>query len=125
MMTEPRCYDHKYNVVMPACQTCHRIALERDIVTRTIDALLTAGYIVKESEDDTWHNTKEHTLALLFDLDDAFLMATSSANESNHTHSGWVRFVFGNDGWDVISDYTTNLEDVLKPVNDYVDSIAP
>jgi len=28
--------------------------------------------------------------------------------------SGWVYFVYGNDGWDVVSDYTTNLEAVLK-----------
>jgi hypothetical protein len=27
---------------------------------------------------------------------------------------GWVYFVYGNDGWDVISDYTTNLESFLK-----------
>lgn len=30
----------------------------------------------------------------------------------------WVRLVAGN-GADVISDYTTNLETVLKPVNDF------
>lgn len=27
---------------------------------------------------------------------------------------GWVYLVMGNDGWDVISDYTTNLEDLLN-----------
>ncbi len=27
---------------------------------------------------------------------------------------GWVYFVMGNDGWDVINDYTTNLEELLK-----------
>lgn len=26
---------------------------------------------------------------------------------------GWVLFVMGNDGWDVISDYTTNLEPLM------------
>lgn len=26
---------------------------------------------------------------------------------------GWVYIVLGNDGWDVISDYTTNLESLL------------
>lgn len=30
---------------------------------------------------------------------------------------GWVYIVLGNDGWDVISDYTTNLEDLLKGAN--------
>jgi hypothetical protein len=31
----------------------------------------------------------------------------------------WVRFVYGNDGYDVISDYTTSLEAVLAPINDW------
>jgi hypothetical protein len=30
---------------------------------------------------------------------------------------GWVRFIYGNDGWDVINDYTTNLEPVIAGVN--------
>ena len=28
--------------------------------------------------------------------------------------SGWVRFVYGNSGWDVICDYTTWLEPYIK-----------
>jgi len=27
---------------------------------------------------------------------------------------GWVYFIYGNDGYDVVSDYTCNLEDVMK-----------
>lgn len=34
---------------------------------------------------------------------------------------GWVSLVYGNDGFDVISDYTTNLEGVLKPANELAD----
>ena len=34
--------------------------------------------------------------------------------ERNH---GWVYFVYSNDGHDVISDYTTNLEGLLKKAN--------
>lgn len=30
---------------------------------------------------------------------------------------GWVYLVFANDGWDCISDYTTNLEPILKAAN--------
>jgi hypothetical protein len=30
----------------------------------------------------------------------------------------------GNNGWDVISDYTVNLEKVLKPINEYADSLS-
>jgi hypothetical protein len=31
---------------------------------------------------------------------------------------GWVFVVLGNDGWDVISDYTTNLEELLSGANE-------
>jgi hypothetical protein len=34
---------------------------------------------------------------------------------------GWVWFVYGNDGWDVISDYTTNLESLMGPANKIAD----
>lgn len=30
---------------------------------------------------------------------------------------GWVYVVMGNDGWDVISDYTTNLEPLMSGAN--------
>lgn len=30
--------------------------------------------------------------------------------DQNRQYVGWVWFVYGNDGWDVISDYTTNLD---------------
>jgi hypothetical protein len=30
---------------------------------------------------------------------------------------GWVYFVYGNDGYDVVSDYTTNLEGLLAGAN--------
>jgi hypothetical protein len=30
---------------------------------------------------------------------------------------GWCWFVYGNDGWDVITDYTTNLEPLMGPAN--------
>ena len=37
--------------------------------------------------------------------------ATGDLLEDGKINSiGWVYLVFGNDGWDVISDYTTNLE---------------
>jgi len=32
--------------------------------------------------------------------------------------------VMGNDGWDVICDYTVGLEEILKPVEKYIDNIA-
>lgn len=33
--------------------------------------------------------------------------------------NAWVKLVYGNDGWDVICDYTINLETIIDPINDY------
>lgn len=48
----------------------------------------------------------------------------SDHEEGEGSHTGWVRLVYGNDGWDVICDYTTNLEDYLKEVNEYAEQFG-
>ena len=35
---------------------------------------------------------------------------------------GWVYLVYGNDGYDLISDYTTNLDDALKAAFTFAES---
>lgn len=40
-----------------------------------------------------------------------------TVEEGRVVSEGWVFIVLGNDGWDVISDYTENLEDLLKGAN--------
>jgi hypothetical protein len=30
----------------------------------------------------------------------------------------WVRFVYGNDGWDVINDYSMALETIIEPITE-------
>jgi hypothetical protein len=119
-----------------ACSTCHRIGIEADIVTRTVDALLAAGYALAVSDGGDLRPEKpsrdrEVVLRELMETDDDFLgvwkLTTGVTGLTEHTDlpNGWVYFVYGNDGWDVINDYTVNLEPVLAPVNAYVDSIAP
>lgn len=123
-----RCWNHRNATAVPVlCHTCQRIAVEHDIVTRTVDALLAAGYQLSEQEDGQIVDapsvakvfTREDLLSLLFDLDDAFLVTEKDGRSS------FVRFVFGNDGHDVISDYGVSLEDVLAPINAYADTLQP
>jgi hypothetical protein len=45
---------------------------------------------------------------------------TPSDKDDRDAH-GWVRFVYGNDGWDVVSDYTTNLEPHMKNADKLAD----
>lgn len=128
-MKAPRCYTHRAEARMPRCTTCWRIALEQRIVKRTVDALLAQGYALATDEGE--HRfygpvapTRERAtiLAALMEVDDEHLgvfPAEEVGAPKVRQPFAWVRFVYGNDGWDVVSDYTTNLEDVLKPVNDY------
>lgn len=37
---------------------------------------------------------------------------------------GWIWFIYGNDGHDVVSDYTTNLEKVLQGATALAEELA-
>lgn len=123
-MNRPRCYTHTANETLPAgCQTCRRIQLEQRIVRRTAKVLLAAGYVlqVNNGEDITPETPTDSLTGILtgmMETDDEYLIVTGKG------YRGWVRFVYGNDGWDVISDYTVSLEDVLKPVFEYADRMG-
>jgi hypothetical protein len=119
-----KCYDHRNREVAPKlCPTCTRREVEFDIVSRVLDALSAAGYWVSEQEDRRVMGSPDFSradlLALLSDLDDAYVLA------SDAELTRWVRFVFGNGGFDVISDYSVSLERVLAPVNAYAASLEP
>lgn len=131
-MNAPRCNNHRDRADLPAlCHTCQRIAVEQDIVTRTVDALLAAGYALQtdiQEDPRPERPTKDRAaiLAEMMDVDDEFLGVYDQGESASLTKGliGWVRFVYGNDGWDVISDYTTNLESVLAPINEYADTLS-
>lgn len=101
---------------------------ERDITERTITALLNAGHAIAVNDGETIPAPSldgPAALANLMDLDDAYLQVYAKDPCGNwYGGFGWVRFVYGNDGWDCINDYTTNLESVLAPVNAYADSLS-
>ena len=76
--------------------------LEDAIVGRTLMVLIREGFRVEMS-----------------DQDGGGLFAYAAPDGGKKPKTGyeyWVRFVPGN-GADVISDYTTNLEELLAPVN--------
>lgn len=55
----------------------------------------------------------------LFNLDDAILCVYGSYDSYlKDDPCGWIRLVFGNDGHNLISDYSTSLETFPKPVHE-------
>jgi len=57
----------------------------------------------------------------LMEVDDEHLYVFVPFNPES---VGWVYFVYGNDGYDVISDYTTGLEAILAPVITHADTLS-
>jgi hypothetical protein len=110
------------------CHICHRLRIEEDIVKRTVGVFILAGYYLatdQSTQGMEWFppiptQDAKKILAELFEVDDEYLGVFKPADN----RIGWVRFVYGNDGYDVISDYTVNLEEVLKPVNEYARSLS-
>lgn len=131
-MDKPRCDKHRTNELAPAaCHICSRIRVEQRIVIKTVNALLKAGYTLNvynggdENELSNPTRDKAALLGALMNTDDDYLMVyTNPEPETEYKDVGWVRFVYGNDGWDVISDYTTNLDKQLEPIEEFANKLG-
>lgn len=91
-------------------------AVEKEIVSWVVQDLLKAGFALSVYYGDgNWGAEKSiDAVAIVKDLmatDDEKLVAHRAGSSNT---AGWVRFVYGNDGYDVICDYTMNLEPHFK-----------
>jgi len=87
-----------------------RQEVERKIATAFVKAAVNVGYAitVDYGDGESKHLTSAKAiLAAMFqgDEDRVYLY-----NDTHGKSIGWVRFIYGNGGWDVISDYSVNLE---------------
>ena len=93
-----------------------RCRMELSIVNSILARMGSEGYTATIPEYDG--EPTPDLKAALFNLDEAHLVL-----RKNGQRCGWIYLVFGNSGWDLISDYTTNLERFLKPVLDLSDEL--
>ncbi|HCN5947580.1 TPA: hypothetical protein N6Z09_004296 [Escherichia coli] len=100
-----------------------RQSIEHRIVEKAARCLIAAGYSVEvfDGEETAQAATTDMKLikAALYSTDEDYLMAFDTTGK----RIGWVRMIYGNDGWDVMADYTTNLEDVLTDANKLADKL--
>lgn len=98
---------------------------EREIVKTLIDYALLAGFeigveVENDPENDAIYTRNAYTAFEMlgseagWHTDDAHIYLRSAPSDAKPF--GWVYLVFGNDGWDVISDYTTNLQHIINQV---------
>lgn len=91
-----------------------RQEVERKIADAFITQALAVGYTINinnggdENELPKPTTDKELVLKTMFATDEEHLLLYKGKKKV-----GWVYFVYGNDGWDVISDYTTNLDAIM------------
>lgn len=100
-----------------------RIAGERDIARYLLQSLSEQGFEFLDSDeqyDGNWVNKPEVLLELLMDLDELQIKVRNTLPKGGWDDSGWILLVRGNSPEEMISNYTTNLEQYLKPTFRYI-----
>lgn len=93
-----------------------RQEVEHKIAEALIKSALATGYTITVDNGEDESKVPLSDLSLV--LADMFLTDEDRLYMwEDDERIGWVYFIYGNDGWDVISDYTTNLEPIMTEAN--------
>lgn len=104
-----------------------RQRVERLIVRRFILDAKAKGYLFNVDNGGDEYELSEPTnnvpkvLAAMFATDDERLYVFEPKEDKPFA---WVYLVYGNSGWDVVNDYTANLEDVMTGANELADKYS-
>ena len=112
-----------------------RQRVEQRIASRAVSALLDAGFTLAVAQGDERPEpatrSKARIMRELGECDDDRLMVYKpdnlpplNATGNEHPADGWIHFVYGNDGWDVMSDYTTSLESYIADAIKYAKTFS-
>ena len=107
-----------------------RQEVERKIASRLVKDILKAGYTILidnggAPEECTGPFGKyRQVMAEMFLADWDRLYLYRPGKDAKEGHYGWVFLVYGNDGYDVISDYTCNLRKLLAGAEGVADRYA-
>lgn len=95
-----------------------RQSIEQTIARKIVDVLLAAGFLlgVNDGEETVVQRSRDKKAILdaLFNTDEDYLYVYEDDDKNDPTNvlyderpDYWVRLVYGNDGWDVMSDYSS------------------
>lgn len=96
------------------------IYIEKKIVRRLVKDILNAGMGVRIDNggepSEMLHpaDNEDAIMAELFATDEEQLYLHTIDQDEHREPQGWIKLVHGNDGTDVIGDYTTNLEQLVS-----------
>lgn len=99
------------------------VNVEDQIIKATIKALLAKGYLLSVNDGEEVTVSRSYNADALFEAmkttGQDFLYAHMA--DEGHLIYGWVRFIYGNLGTEVINDYTVNLEPVMAEISAMID----
>ena len=96
-----------------------RRGVEVEIVSFLVEELLGAGcFITIEESEVEKCDDRDRLLGNVFDRDEETLIVYRGERLI-----GWVDLVYGNDGFDVIADYSLNLEPCMSNVFEYIETL--
>jgi len=109
-----------------------RQEMERRIIRAVVTDLIKAGYLVQVSYERGFDNVHKPSVFLAEIMlhvqacDEEHLMVydPSTLSRKQTKATSYVYLVYGNDGWDVVSDYTVDLEETLARSNKLADKLG-
>lgn len=107
-----------------------RQRIERRIIRQAVKDALVRGYAISVDNGECIEVSRSRSLKAVMDAimatDEDFLLIHSFDEELGRygPSIGWVRLIYGNDGWDVVNDYTTNLEPMMEAANALAEKLS-
>ena len=102
-----------------------RVRMEQKMVRALVDACLDRNFLISVNDGDSYvvsSSADRPTIrAALFSMDEDFLLIRDPVTRDN---LGWFSLIYGNDGWDVVSNYSDNdicneiWNSILRPLSD-------
>lgn len=115
------CREHETGGRKPSCPICKRLGIEAKITRRLIGDLLKAraelAWYYGEDEAPTYTRKRAELEAEAMAADEAWLRVRFKDGRR-----GSVFLVYGNSGWDLITDYHVAIEPELRPVMAYAET---
>jgi hypothetical protein len=105
-----------------------RQEIELKIIKTFLEDAAKEGYYftVDNGEEIILRTTQDIPLVManVRSVDDELLYFSKKEGHKDYAKMfGWVRLVYGNSGWDVITDNTTNLEPIMERVDHFIDEV--
>lgn len=102
-----------------------RIRVEQKTVRKLIDIVLAKGYTISVNDGEEWVLLRSQSVQAVCDA----MMTTDEdkwqVRREDQTPVGEVWFVYGNDGYDVVTGYTVSpdMEEMVAELKVYVDKL--